>query len=326
MLPALAQETKKLRVAFLGARHSHFREKLKVVQESADFTLVGVCEQDGDVRKSVTAEVRWLTFDEVKAEADVVVVESGVRDHAMDARRALQAGKHVHVEKPPTATFADLKELLEIATDRKLVLQVGYMWRYHPGINAAIEAAQKGWLGKIFQVRATMNTLANAESRRAWAEFRGGSMFEQGCHLIDAVVRLMGKPRKVNYTLQFSGVSDDKLFDNTVAVLEYHQAMAIVTSASIQPNAGPQRFFEVLGTNGSARIQPLEPSSLVIELDKAAGPYAAGRQEVPLPAYRRYVAEFAALAAAVREGKPLPVSPKTELEIHETLLRACDML
>ncbi len=198
------------------------------------------------------------------------------------------------------------------------------MWRYNPGINAAVEAAKFGWLGQIFLVRATMNTSIDAEQRREWAQFRGGAMFEQGCHLIDPLVRLLGKPLQVEPFLKRAG--DDELADNCVAVLEFARALGIISSAPLQPNSGRQRFFEVLGTNGSARVQPLEPPALSVDLGKAAGPYAAGRQEVKLPTYRRYVDEFAALARAIRTRQSLPFPPEQELTIQETLMRACQMM
>jgi predicted dehydrogenase len=149
-------------------------------------------------------------------------------------------------------------------------------------------------------------------------------MFEQGCHLIDPLVRLLGKPARVEPFLQRTG--NDELADNCVAVFEFERALGMVSSAPLQPNAGPQRFFEVIGTNGTARVQPLEPPALILDLGKAAGPYAAGRQEAKLPPYRRYVDEFAALARAIRTGQALPFAPEQELTIQETLLRACQMI
>lgn len=325
-LPVAAQGTPKLKLAFLGAAHSHFRQKHKVVSESPDFTIVGVEEPSREMQKQLGEGFRWLEPHQAIAEADVVVVESAVKHHARDARLALAAGRHVHVEKPPATSLADLEDLLELASQKNRVFQVGYMWRYNPGINAALEAARQGWLGKVFLVRGTMNTMADPVSRLSWSQFRGGAMFEQGCHLIDVVVRLLGRPSRVNYTLKSTGLGDDLLIDNAVAVLEYPKAAAIVTSASAQPNAGPQRLFEIIGSNGSMLVQPLEQPQLVVDLAAAAGPYAAGRQTVKVPDYQRYTDEFSALAAAVRGTKALPVLPATELEIQETLLRACEML
>lgn len=325
-LPATAQDRPKLKLAFLGAEHSHFVQKHKVALESPDFTVVGVEEPDREIQKRLGAGYRWLEPGQALAEADVIAVESGVRNHARDAQKALLAGRHVHIEKPPATTLADLEGLIELASTKNRVFQVGYMWRHNPGINAALEAARQGWLGKVFLVRGTMNTLADAASRLSWAQFRGGAMFEQGCHLVDVVVRLLGRPTRVNYTLKSTGLGDDLLIDNTVAVFEYPHAVAIITSASTQPNAGPQRFFEIIGSNGTVQIQPLEQPQMVIELATAAGPYAAGRQTVKLAEFQRYVGEFSALAAAIRGTTPLPVLPATELEIQEALLRACEML
>jgi predicted dehydrogenase len=320
-----AETTRLIPIGFLGTAHSHFKEKHKVIADAEGWQFAGLCEENDAVRAKGPAGARWLSADELFAKAEVVIVESAVQHHARDAKRALLAGKHVHVEKPPADTMEGFRELIELASQRKRLLQVGYMWRYNPGINAALEAARKGWLGEVYLVRATMNTQAGAEQRREWARFRGGAMFEQGCHLIDPLVRLLGKPLKVTPHLKHSAPFEDALADNTVAVFEFPRALGIITSAPLQPNAGPQRFFEVLGTNGTARVQPLEQPAFTIELARAAGSYSAGRQEVKLPPYRRYVDEFAALAAAIRGGKALPFPAEEELNVQEALMRACEM-
>lgn len=316
----------RIRVGFLGTSYSHFAEKYRLLLRLPAFEVIGLCEENAAEQGRGPKEARWLSREELFARADLVVVESEVKDHARHAREALLAGKHVHVEKPPAASLEDFRKLVDLARERRRLLQVGYMWRYNPGINLALEAGRNGWLGEIYMVRATMNTLANEESRRKWAQFPGGAMFEQGCHLIDAVVRLLGKPVNVSPFLQHAGAANDGLADNTVAVFEYPRAMAIVTSAPLQPNAGPRRFLEILGRNGTALVQPLEQPALTIDLEKAAGPYQPGKQQVTLPKFERYVDEFAALAEAIRGGKPLSVSFDQELVIQETVLRACGMI
>jgi predicted dehydrogenase len=323
---AVAEGPRKIKLGFLGTAHSHFGEKLKVVRESTDFELVGLCEEEETQRAKGPAGAQWLSAGKLFADAEVIAVESRVKDHARHAAMALRAGKHVHLEKPPADRLEEFRELQRIAAERKRLLQVGYMWRYNPGINAVLEAARKGWLGEVYLVRATMNTLAGPDQRREWGRFRGGAMFEQGCHLIDPLIRLLGRPTKVSPFLKHSAAVDDDFADNTVAVFEFRRALGIITSAPLQPNAMPHRFFEVLGTNGTARVHPIEPPALTFDLAAAMGPYTLGRQEVKLPAYRRYVDEFVALAAAIRENKPLAVTPEEELRVQEWLLRACDML
>jgi predicted dehydrogenase len=317
---------KRIHIGFLGATHSHALEKLRVVLASPDFELVGVCEEDAAARENVRKlGVALLAREELFQRSAVIAVESAVGRHAPDALAALRAGKHVHVEKPPAVTLDAFREMQSVARAKKLLLQVGYMWRFNPGFVAALEAAQQGWLGEIYLVRATMNTLLAANRRPEWAEFKGGAMFEQGCHLIDPLVRLLGAPTAVRPMLRTHGGSD-ALADNCVVVFEFPKALGIVTNATLQPNAFAHRFFEILGTNGTALLKPLEPPALQIDLAKAAGPYKAGTQTVSLPAYRRYVDEFAALARALREGAALAVAPEQELMVQETLLRASEML
>jgi predicted dehydrogenase len=199
------------------------------------------------------------------------------------------------------------------------------MWRYHPGFNKVLEASAKGWLGEVYMVRGQINTLIDASRRPEWGMFKGGQMFELGAHLIDALVRLLGTPVKVVPFLRKQGGYNDDLRDNTIAVFEYPRALAVIQSATLQPGAGAHRSFEVLGTNGTAVIRPLEAPVLTIDLAKPAGPYKKGTQTVPLPTYKRYEGDLADLAAAVRGEKKLVVSLDDELRIHQTLMAASEM-
>jgi len=314
----------RLKIGLLGGSHSHGLSKAKVLRASTDYELVGVCEEDPKVRSLYEAlGIPLLNQAELLANADVVAVESGNADHARHARAVLQAGKHLHLEKPPTTTVADFRQLLGLAREQKRLMQMGYMWRYHPGLNACLDAAHRGWLGEVYQVRATIDTNAGAEARQLWAPFRGGIFFELGCHVVDPLIRLLGRPEKLQGTFQRLG--EDKLVDNTQVTFQFPRALGIVSSAARQPQAQAHRTFEVLGTNGRAAVKPIEPPTLEIDLQKAAGPYAAGKQIVPLPRYERYAPELADLAAAIRAHRPLAVTPAEDLLVHESFLRACEL-
>lgn len=314
-------------IGFLGASYSHGPDKIKLAMTSSDWEFVGVCEISAAGRQTcANLGAKLISQDELFQRARVVAVESDVRDHAAHALLALQAGKHVHLEKPPAMKLAEMREVVALAREKKLLLQTGFMWRYNPGFKALFEAARKGWLGDVFMVRGFIsNNLAPAR-RPEWGEFPGGSMFELGSHLVDAIVHLLGKPNAVTPFARHHGKFEDSLKDNNVAVLEYERAAAVLINTALQAGATPPRSFEVLGTNGTAALQPLEPPALTIDLAKPAGPYKQGSQQVPLPAYERYQADFAELAAAVRGERPLSVSLDDELLVAETVLRVSDML
>jgi len=252
-----------------------------------------------------------------------VAVESLVQDHAGHAKLALAAGKHVHLEKPPADTLDAFRELVTLAREKSVLLQMGYMWRYHPGINSALEAARQGWLGEVYLVRGTINTQLSAQQRAEVARFRGGTLFELGAHLIDVLARLLGRAANITSVLKTHGPFEDHLADNTLAIFEFPKALGVISSSTLQPHAGRYRSLEILGTQGTAVVNPIEPPGLLIDLARAAGPYQAGLNTVQMPRYLRFVPEFADLAAKIREGTKLAVSPEEDLLVQETLMRAC---
>ena len=93
----------------------------------------------------------------------------------------------------------------------------------------------------------------------------------------------------------------------------------------MQPGSGGHRMFEVQGTNGTATVAPIEPPAVTIDLANAAGPYKKGKQQLPMPEYKRYVDDLAELAAAIRGQKKLSASLDDEMLVQETLLRASGM-
>ena len=321
-----AADRPRLKLGFLGVSHAHGKSKLQTVQESADWELTGVMETNPTFQEAAKKRgARLMSEEEVLAASDVVAVESDVRDHYRQARAALMAGRHVHLEKAPATTMGEFAELVRLAREKKRLLQMGYMWRFNPGINAVLEAARKGWLGDVFLVRGVMHTMLNDPMRRLVGEFRGGMMFELGCHLIDPMVRLLGRPAKVTPMLRHDATAADSLADNTVAVFEFGRAMGVIASAALLPGAHLHRSFEIHGTGGVAIVKPIEQPVLELDLAKAAGPYKKGRQVIEFPPYKRYVPEFAELSECVRSGKPLVVTSEEDLMVHDALLKACAM-
>lgn len=313
-------------IGFLGASHSHGLSKVKIALASSDWKCIGVHEEDSAVREACAkAGAVLLTQAEVIERAQVIAVESGVADHGRLALLALQAGKHVHVEKPPSDNLDEVRRMTELARDKHLLLQPGYMWRNHPGFQKVFEAVRAGWLGQVFMIRAFMSNRLETDRRPEWGQFAGGSMFELGSHLIDPIIRLMGRPTRVTPFLRTDGQPKDNFKDNNVAVLEFDSAVAVLMNSSLHPAKTPARSFEVLGSNGTATLRPIEPAALEIELAKAAGPYRAGAQSVPLRPYQRYVDDFTELAAAVRGERPLSVTLEEEWLVQEVLLRASGM-
>jgi predicted dehydrogenase len=149
-------------------------------------------------------------------------------------------------------------------------------------------------------------------------------MFELGCHQIDRVVALFGRPRNVKSWLKKTpDGAKDGLADNTLAVLDYDSALAVITTSARMPGHTQHRSLEVIGTEGAFVLQPVEPGTKMrVSMRTARGPYRAGWQDVELPAQARYAGDFADLARAIRTHTPLEYSYDFELLVQETILRA----
>jgi predicted dehydrogenase len=93
-------------------------------------------------------------FDELLAADDVeaVVIATPVPTHYPLARAALEAGKHVFVEKPPSMRAAEMEELIALAEARGLVLMPGHLLLYHPAVQKLKELVDDGELGDVLVV------------------------------------------------------------------------------------------------------------------------------------------------------------------------------
>jgi predicted dehydrogenase len=331
MTPNARSAISTVRAGILGTQHSHVRGKLKAMQDSPDYKVVSVCETDPEAKVRAQKDplyqgLRWVSEEALLADPaiDLIVVECRVWEAVPWGKKVIAAGKHLHLEKPPGSEWAPFKELVEEARRKNLLLQTGYMWRGHTGINAAIEAAQKGWLGDVYLLRGTINSDRTPEGRAIEARFPGGSFFELGGHLVDRTVELLGRPKKVNSWLRHDTSINDKLADNTLVVLEYDRALAVISSAARMWGTDQHRSFELIGSEGSIMVQPAEGSQpkMRVGMRKAQGPYKAGWQEIALGPQPRFNGDFQELARALKSGQPLKLSYDHELILHETLLKA----
>jgi predicted dehydrogenase len=100
-------------------------------------------------------QAAWArSFDEMLADdrLDAVVIATPVPTHYELAKQALEAGKHVFVEKPPAMRTAEIDELVALAEERDLVLMPGHLLLYHPGVLKLKQLVDEGALGKVLMV------------------------------------------------------------------------------------------------------------------------------------------------------------------------------
>jgi predicted dehydrogenase len=329
----LASDTQSpMACAQIGTLHPHAPGKLEAMQNlPSQWRVVGVSEADEKRRASLAnhpvfgkvplvEEETLLAMPEVRA----IAVETAIGDGTRAALRALRTGKHVHLDKPGGFSHAEFSEMRTEAEQRKLTLQMGYMLRYNPAFELLVRVAKEGWLGEITEIDCSMGKQLDARSRAQFNGQPGGAMFEIGGHLIDIIVRLLGKPAAVQAFNTPTQAGD--FSDNQLAVLTYSKATACVRTNFADPFGGPRRRFNVTGTEGSFEIVPLESGQVNLSLSQARIGYKKGLQSLRLNVPKgRYDAEFVDLARAVRDGTALAWDAPHDIAVHETTLRAAGL-
>ena len=125
-------------------------------------------------------------FDELLADdtLDAVVIATPVPTHYELAKKALEAGKHVLVEKPPAMTAAEMDELVALASSRDLVLMPGHLLLYHPAVLKLKELIDAGELGDVLCVYGNRQNLGIVRTNE-------NALWSLGVHDLSVILYLL---------------------------------------------------------------------------------------------------------------------------------------
>jgi predicted dehydrogenase len=325
-----------IRMAQYGTEHGHAGGKAQAILDNPEVELSGVFEPDPAARaraerQSAFADVHWYaTADEMLGDPGIAAIAvEGLNAHSLPmARESILAGKHIWYDKPAGDDWEGFQEVVAGARRQGLVLQMGYMFRYQDGFQRLAEWARGGLLGEIFAIRAHMSTSLSEDARRVIATHPGGILFDLGGHMLDQVLWMLQdeRPARVTSFLRNDATPAVPSFaDNTLGVFEFGRAMATIDIAAMETRPMARRF-EIYGTQGSAIMDPMEPSTQIrLALEAPSQGFAAGTHSVPLSGMSRqrtYELELQAFLPAIRGERPADRGLDHELLVQETLLRA----
>ena len=117
---------------------------------------------------------------------DAVVVATPVVTHYELARAALEAGKHVFVEKPMAVRAGDAEELLALAEERELVLMPGHLLLYHPGVRKLKELVDTGELGDVLYLYGNRQNFGKIRREE-------NALSSLGAHDLSVILHLVGE-------------------------------------------------------------------------------------------------------------------------------------
>ncbi len=133
--------------------------------------------------RGTTADFAELLAD---PELDAVVIATPVPTHYALAKQALEAGKHVLVEKPPAMKGQEMDELVTLAAERDLVLMPGHLLLYHPGVRKLKELVDSGELGDVLCVYTNRQNLGIVRANE-------NALWSLGVHDLSVILWLIGE-------------------------------------------------------------------------------------------------------------------------------------
>ena len=253
-----------IKIGQIGIGHNHGEAKMLAVRKFPElFEIVGFAEENerwiekrGDLKGY--KGLKRYSVDELIDKCDALLIETDVWDLTEIAQKCIDAGKHIHMDKPGSGTLEEYKHMLDTAKAKNLIVQLAYMYRYNPAVQKTFELIKLGKLGEIYSINAEMSTF-HPENYKKWlTNFGGGIMYILGCHLIDLIVYIMGKPDKITTFLKHTNLDGIDFADNNLAVFEYEKALARVFVSSVEVNGFGRRQFMVSGSKGTVNIYPIE--------------------------------------------------------------------
>lgn len=207
-----------------------------------------IAQQDYPEIKSYNSVEELIADDSI----ELVIINTPNFTHYEYAKMALNAGKHILVEKPFTATVAQAKEVFELAKSVGKKALVYQNRRFDSGYNAVKNIIDSGRLGKLIEVHFRYDRYRNTIGPKSFKEEiveATGLQYDLGPHLLDQAISLFGKPEKYHKIL---GKNRDhtKVDDYLAIQLSYPNDLYVFLTASMLV-ADIKEAFIINGVKGS---------------------------------------------------------------------------
>ena len=231
--------------------------------------LTWLCDLDEEHLGSLAARypsARATTnFEDLLAddELDAIVIATPVPTHYSLAKQALNAGKHVFVEKPPAMRAAEMDELVALAVERDRVLMPGHLLLYHPGVLKVKELIDRGDLGDVLCVYGNRVNLGIVRSNE-------NALWSLGVHDLSVILYFLDEDPELA-TAQGSASIHPGVEDVVFCFLRFPSGkIAHMHLSWLDPHK--MRKMTVVGDQKMVVFDDMEPERKVTVYEKHAGP------------------------------------------------------
>jgi predicted dehydrogenase len=277
--------------------------------------IVMVCDIDPAKRERLARETSARAIADwrevVTADIDAVVIATPHDKLAAIALAAIEAGRHVLIEKPGGRRADEVRPVAAAARRRGVVAKIGFNHRFHPAIAQAKALAAEGAIGPIMFIRGRYGHGGRLDYEKEWRFDRqisgGGELIDQGSHLIDLARWFLGD-LTVAFGLAPTYFWPGQVDDNCFLALTSAAGQIAWLHASWTEWKN-QFSFEIMGRTGKLTVDGLGgsygPERLTYHrMLPRMGPPETSQWDYPLPD-RSFEDEFDNFIAAIEQGASL---------------------
>ena len=266
-----------MRIGLIGAG-SIANLRRRAIDNTSDAIFAGVFDLDPAKANALAGDAR--VYDSADAllsdpEIDAVTICTPPDSHEDIAITALGAGKHVIVEKPMANTLEGCRRMIEKSRETNRILTIGFNHRYFPAIKELKATINSGTIGRLSYVRGFTGHTGLSEFKSPWMYSKdvmgGGTLFDNGIHLIDLVQYIMGGATSV-YGQTTSAIWQlDRVEDNAFAILTGKNNVIGTLHSSWTEWKGYHFCVEAYGDRGMARAYYAPMQFSLITMEKPGG-------------------------------------------------------
>lgn len=256
-----------------------------LIAQAQGLRLVAISSRDVERREQARQQWNVRVYaqpEELLADAQVqlVVLATPHNTHHALGKMALQADKHLVIDKPFTLTTAEAEDLIAEARKRNLLLSVFHNRRWDWDYLTVRQVMEDGLLGEVWQVESCVGRYGHSSRWRAQRESMGSLLHDWGAHLVDQAIQLMGLPKQVMAWRHFRVWQGD-VESFIRAVLDYGEGRTFTVEVNYLRAAERPRWY-VLGDKGGLVKYGLDPQEKAL----VAGDITQAQE---LPEYRARV-------------------------------------
>jgi len=343
-----AKKSGPIRCGIVGLGRIGWGSHAQNILRHPGFKLAAVCDLEpsrlAEAKAAAPACATYTRYPEMLKNKDVefVVVASQTKDHVRRSRMALEAGKHVLVEKPTARTPQAIDRLAALARKKRKLFTIHHNYRLNGEALFVKETIDSRVLGRVFRIRCHKLGFARRNDWQTLKKYHGGMIGNWGVHLVDMSLQLVNSRVKTVWGTANHIINPGDAEDDVKAIVELENGVVLdIELTSACAYSGPS--WVVCGTQGTMWVQNKEAHFKTFDPKKLRRLKAADMHMMPTRKYGltdgsrdqipwkektvpakpqgKYPGYYQRLYASIRQGKPLFVSPESARVTYDVLAR-----